>query len=100
MKILLSAVGIIAIVGLSLALCSSPAPSHGGGARIAIYNLSSTVRLLEQSIDSQFSGINSKMDSMETKLSDLDKKIDRMFEDMSRQLTRLEDKLGRNCKQE
>ena len=70
MKILLSAVGIIAIVGLSLALCSSPAPSHGGGARIAIYNLSSTVRLLERSV-----------------------------EDMSRQLTRIEGRL-QFCEQE
>ena len=71
MKILLSAVAITALIGITLALCSSPVSSHGGGARIAIYNLSSTVRLLERSV-----------------------------EDMSRQLTRLEDKLGRNCKQE
>ena len=63
MKILLSAVAIIFLVGITLALCSSPAPSHGGE-RIAIYNLSSTVRLLERSV-----------------------------EDMSRQLGRIEEKL-------
>ena len=68
MKILFWSVIVVALIGLSLILCSSPAETHSGE-RTALYNLSSTVHRVERYLDRELEDMGRQLDRIEGKLA-------------------------------